>query len=90
VAIIAILQHQSSLSARLLNSQLSFALNSRIIIEQAEGMISQSAGNNMGESFGRLRSHARNHNLRLTDVVARVVEGTLDVATLDFPRQGTN
>jgi hypothetical protein len=43
VAVIAVLQHQSSLSARLLNSQLSFALNSRFIIEQAKGMISQLA-----------------------------------------------
>jgi AmiR/NasT family two-component response regulator len=84
VAIIAILQHQSSLSACLLNSHLSFALNSRVIIEQAKGMTLQSAGSNTDESFGRLRSHARNHNLRVTDVAGRVVERTVDVVTLDF------
>lgn len=86
VATIAILQHQSSLSARLLNDQLSFALNSRIIIEQAKGMISQSANCDMDQAFGRLRSHARNHNLRLTDVATDVVAGQLPVEGLDRPR----
>jgi GAF domain-containing protein len=41
VATIAILQHRTSLDARLLNDQLSNALNSRIIIEQAKGKVSQ-------------------------------------------------
>ncbi|HEY5302859.1 MAG TPA: GAF and ANTAR domain-containing protein [Acidimicrobiales bacterium] len=86
VATIAILQHQSSISAKLLNDQLSFALNSRIIIEQAKGMVSQSAQCDMDAAFGRLRAHARNHNLRLTDVATQVVEGSLRVDTLDRPR----
>jgi GAF domain-containing protein len=86
VATIAILQHQSSLSARLLNEQLNFALNSRIVIEQAKGMISQSAQCDMDVAFERLRTHARNHNIRLTDVASRIVEGTLGVAELDQPR----
>jgi len=86
VATIAILQHQTSLSAKLLNNQLSFALNSRIIIEQAKGMISQSVSCTMDEAFARLRSHARNHNLRLTDVATEVVAGQLLVDKLDSPR----
>jgi GAF domain-containing protein len=86
VATIAILQHQSSLSARLLNEQLNFALNSRIVIEQAKGMISQFAQCDMDVAFERLRTHARNHNIRLTDVASRIVEGTLGVAELDQPR----
>ncbi len=85
VATIAILQHQSSLSARLLNEQLNFALNSRIVIEQAKGMISQSAHCDMDLAFERLRGHARNHNVRLTDVASRIVEGTLDLGELDPP-----
>ena len=86
VATIAILQHQSSLNARLLNTQLSFALNSRIIIEQAKGMISQSLSCTMDEAFGRLRAHSRNHNVRLTDVATAVVEGTQAMSELDRPR----
>lgn len=86
VATIAILQHQTALSARLLNNQLSYALNSRIIIEQAKGMIAQFAGGDMEESFARLRNHARNHNLKLTDVATDLVEGTLPLPGLDTLR----
>lgn len=86
VATIAILQHQSSISAKLLNDQLSFALNSRIIIEQAKGMVSQSLQCDMDAAFESLRTHARNHNLRLTEMATQVVEGSLPLDTLDRPR----
>jgi len=85
VATIAILQHQSSLNATALNDQLSNALNSRIIIEQAKGMISQATVGDMDQAFGRLRAHARNHNEGLTGVATRVVEGELLPNDLDHP-----
>ncbi len=84
VATIAILQHRTSLDARLLNDQLSNALNSRIIIEQAKGRVSQSTGCDMDQAFRRLRTHARNHNLGLTDVARSVADGTLDSNMLDL------
>lgn len=87
IATIAILQHQSSLNAKLLNDQLSSALNSRVIIEQAKGMICQSANVDMDVAFNRLRAHARNHNERLTDVATMVVGGTLAIEVLDHPHQ---
>lgn len=90
VATIAILQHQSSLSAKMLNDQLSFALNSRIIIEQAKGMISQSGNCTMEDAFAQLRQHARNNNLRLTDVANGVVSGELAISDLDGPRRATS
>lgn len=83
VATIAILQHQSSLNATTLNSQLSYALNSRIIIEQAKGMIRQALNCDMHEAFERLRWHSRNHNVKLTTVATRVVEGLLSPGDLD-------
>jgi AmiR/NasT family two-component response regulator len=82
------LQHQSTLNAKLLNDQLSFALNSRIIIEQAKGMVSQSDNCDMDVAFGRLRAHARNHNLRLTDVATSVVDGSLSIDALDLSKAG--
>jgi len=87
VATIAILQHRTSLDASLLNDQLSNALNSRIIIEQAKGKVSQSTTCDMDQAFGRLRSHARNHNLGLTAVARSVVDGTLDANGLDQVRK---
>ncbi len=83
VATIAILQHRTVLDAQTLNGQLSSALNSRIIIEQAKGRISQATRCDMDQAFDKLRSYARNHNLRLTDVATSVVDGALvaDVLT---------
>ncbi len=86
VATIAILQHQSSMDASLLNNQLNNALNSRIIIEQAKGVIAQAMNCGMDEAFGRLRMHARNHNEGLTGVAARVVRGELAPTSLDAPK----
>jgi GAF domain-containing protein len=86
VATIAILQHRSLLDASTLNGQLSQALNSRIIIEQAKGIIAQSLKCDMDQAFARLRTHARNHNLGLTDVARGVVAGSIRSADLDAPR----
>jgi GAF domain-containing protein len=83
VATIAILQHRTSLDARVLNDQLSHALNSRIIIEQAKGMVSQATNSDMDHAFERLRVHARNHNMGLTAVATLVVNGTLSGSDLD-------
>lgn len=85
VATIAIIQHRSSLDAKVLNDQLSFALNSRIIIEQAKGMVSQATSCDMDEAFVRMRTHARNHNLKLTEVSRMIVESELSGVNLDEP-----
>lgn len=86
VATIAILQHQTSKNASVLNSQLTVALNSRIVIEQAKGMIAQSTNCNMDEAFARLRAHARNNNLGLTDLATSVVNGVFKPNALDVPK----
>jgi GAF domain-containing protein len=83
VATIAILQHQTSIDAATLNNQLSFALNSRIIIEQAKGMVAQATNCDMDAAFDRLRAHARNHNLGLTVVATSIVQGDVTGNDLD-------
>ena len=65
----------------------STALDSRIIIEQAKGMVAERARVAMDQAFTRLRSHARNHNQRLADVASNVVEGTLDPDTMAAPHR---
>ena len=85
IATIAILQHRTSLDAKTLNFQLSHALDSRIIIEQAKGKIAQATGCDMDQAFGRLRAHARNHNQGLTSVATLVVDGSLSGNDLDLP-----
>ncbi len=83
VATIAILQHRAVQDAQVLNEQLAQALNTRIVIEQAKGVIAEGAALDMEEAFARLRRHARNHNLRLTDVAQMVTSKTLPVPSLD-------
>jgi GAF domain-containing protein len=78
LAALSILQHRSSTEAHRLNEQLSAALTSRIVIEQAKGVISERAGIDLAEAFARLRTHSRNTNQRLTDVAHAAVAGTLD------------
>jgi GAF domain-containing protein len=85
VATIAILQHQSSIAALTLNEQLNRALTSRIIIEQAKGMISESRRCNMDDAFAMLRAYSRNHNLGLTSVANSVVSGALNSHDLNIP-----
>jgi len=83
VATIAILQHRAVLEALTVNDQLHHALNSRVVIEQAKGMVAEREGLNMEEAFAKLRAHARNHNLRLVDVANEVIDGTLPATALE-------
>jgi GAF domain-containing protein len=85
VATIGILQHRAAREASVINEQLNTALNSRIVVEQAKGMVAEREVLNMEQSFTRLRVHARNHNLRLVDVAYAVIAGTLAAVELDLP-----
>jgi GAF domain-containing protein len=77
VATIAILQHRATLQAHIVIDQLNHALNSRIVIEQAKGVIAERAQLDMDEAFTWLRLHARGHNLLLADVAQAVIDGTV-------------
>jgi GAF domain-containing protein len=82
LAALSITQHRASAEAQRLNEQLSSALTSRVVIEQAKGVISERTGVDLAQAFARLRAHARNHNLRLTDVARAAIDGTLRSAGL--------
>jgi GAF domain-containing protein len=88
VATIAILQHQATIQAQLLNEQLQHALNSRIVLEQAKGMVAEREGLDMEQAFVALRRYARNHNLRLGQVAEAVIAGSLPAAALDRVARG--
>jgi GAF domain-containing protein len=73
VAAVAIVQDRAAADSALVNQQLQTALNSRVVLEQAKGVLSQRGGIDMDQSFAALRRYARNHNLRLTDVARAVI-----------------
>ena len=85
VATIAVLQHRAALEAQILNDQLNYALNSRIVIEQAKGMVAERLSLDMERAFGILRNHSRNHNVRLVDLARDITTSELDLAVLDPP-----
>lgn len=85
MATIAILQHRAAVESQVLNEQLNFALNSRVLIEQAKGVLAERAGLDMEQAFARLRNHARSHNLRLVDVAQSVIDRSLDTDALAPP-----
>ncbi|MCM4084350.1 GAF and ANTAR domain-containing protein [Paractinoplanes hotanensis] len=76
IATIGLLQHDSIRTHELQAAQLQTALDSRILIEQAKGILSERLGLTMNDAFGLLRSHARSHNRRLRDVARGVVDST--------------
>jgi GAF domain-containing protein len=81
LATISVLQQRAAADTKHVNEQLSHALTSRIIIEQAKGVVFERAGIDMAEAFTRLRNYARSHNLHLTDVAQATIDGTLNPQT---------
>ena len=59
---------------RLRSEQLQVALDSRVLIEQAKGMVASRDGVSVTEAFLRMRRHARRHNASIHDVARAVVE----------------
>jgi GAF domain-containing protein len=87
VATIGILSERAIRRGEVVNEQLQVALNSRIIIEQAKGVLSQHGSLTMDAAFDRLRRYARHNGRRLSDVARRVVETDLatDVLAVQCP-----
>ncbi|MCW2760822.1 MAG: hypothetical protein JWR85_1023 [Marmoricola sp.] len=73
IATIGILQQRSIHRTSLLAENLQRALNTRIVVEQAKGILSERGNLPMEETFNLLRSYARSHNLKLSDVAHSVV-----------------
>ena len=86
VATIAILRRRAAAEMEATNEQLSAALVSRVVIEQAKGMLAERLAVNLEAAFTTLRAHARNHNLRLAEVARDIVSGTLVASSLDRPK----
>lgn len=68
------LVHASRLhQQRRMAEQLRYALDSRIVIEQAKGIVAASDGIGVDEAFQRIRKYARDHNAQLRAVASAVV-----------------
>jgi len=79
IATIGVLQERHVSRSATLASGLQIALTSRIRIEQAKGIVSERSNLSVDEAFELLRSFARRHSLRLSDVATGVVDRSIDV-----------
>jgi len=73
IATIGILQERAIRHGENLTEQLQHALNARVVIEQAKGVLAQLGNVPMDLAFDRLRRYARSNNLLLGDVARQVV-----------------
>jgi GAF domain-containing protein len=82
VATIGLIQERALREARLLADQLQVALNSRVVIEQAKGILAGLAAVDMDTAFRLLRGYARSQNLLLVDVARDLISGRLTPSAL--------
>lgn len=82
VATIGILSERASSQKALVNGQLQGALDSRVAIEQAKGVLAQSTGSSMDDAFLLLRAYARSRSLSLRAVAADLVARRLEPSAL--------
>lgn len=77
VASVALVAGRAATDRSIVNEQLQNALNSRVVLEQAKGVLAQLGQLDMEHAFAVLRRYSRDHNRRLTEVAQAVVSRDL-------------
>jgi len=80
VATIGILQERAVHQQEVVAGQLQVALNSRVMIEQAKGILAERLQTSPDDAFIILRRYARDHNRPLTQLAADVIGGTVSIS----------
>ncbi|MEO5873866.1 MAG: GAF and ANTAR domain-containing protein [Streptosporangiaceae bacterium] len=82
VATISLLTDRASRDGTQLVEELQAALNSRILLEQAKGVLGERANIEMGAAFTVMRDFARQHKWKLSDVALAVIDNAPAVSGL--------
>ncbi len=77
VATIGLLQERAVRQSELLAEQLQTALNTRVLIEQAKGVLSARAGVDVDQAFSLMRGYSRANSRLLREVATSVIDGSL-------------
>ena len=82
IATIGLLHERNLTDQTVLTDQLQTALNSRVLVEQAKGVLAARADLSVAEAFNRMRNYARRNGLPLSAVASAVVNRSLDAEVL--------
>ena len=74
IATISIIGQRNLTLEQVVRGHIQEALNTRVVIEQAKGIISEARGLSMKDSFDYLRRYSRDNNIKLNDVARKVVD----------------
>nr|WP_238342453.1 GAF and ANTAR domain-containing protein [Actinopolymorpha rutila] len=85
VAAISLLRGRRQQRADVLTRQLQQALDSRLVIEQAKGVLAERRSLGIDQAFVLLRGHARRHQMRLATLAGQVLDGTADGSLIGHP-----
>ncbi|MEW2328634.1 GAF and ANTAR domain-containing protein [Micromonospora chersina] len=80
VATIGLLQQRAIHRRDILAEQLQTALNSRVLIEQAKGVMAERLHVDVDQAFAILRAGARSRNRRLSELSEAIVDGSEQLA----------
>jgi len=83
-AALGLAHHDLLREARCRGEQLQGALDSRVVIEQAKGILAERLDCPVQDAFALLRRHARTNRMKLTDLCAQIIDGPADAGP--FPR----
>lgn len=90
VATIGILTERAARQRDAIATQLQNALDSRVLIEQAKGILAQSTGRSTDEAFTLLRTFARSNNLNIRVLAGALVERRIDPSRVEPGRGVTS
>jgi hypothetical protein len=87
VATIGLLHERNLRHQEVLAEQLQGALNSRVAIEQAKGVLAERLGLDMEQAFALLRAQARAQGRRLAELAGAVGDGSENMTGWEHPRR---
>jgi len=77
VATISLVQDRAAADKDVVVEQLQHALDSRVVLEQAKGVLSYSGDLEMPAAYAALRTYARDHNIKLSELARALVNRAL-------------
>ena len=87
VATVALIQDRAATDRTIVDEQLQNALDSRVVLEQAKGVLAYRGDLDMSAAYAALRTYARDHHIKLTELARALVNRAVPAAlVLDHAR----